>query len=68
MTSWKSLLNGKYPAKAHAKRVAEYISAAGKGKDGVIYLESQKSRMNEDNDQEAPFRSEIFPTLKENPC
>lgn len=57
MTSYKSILDGKYPAKAHAKRVADYIKAAGKGDDGVIYLESQKAHMNEDNDQQAPFRS-----------
>ncbi|KKY14583.1 putative prolidase [Phaeomoniella chlamydospora] len=57
MTNINSALNGKYPAKAHAKRVAEFIAAAGAGgRDGVIYLESQKTHMNEDNDQQAPFR------------
>lgn len=36
---------GKYPAKAHAKRVAEYIFEHGGGDKGVIYLEAQKSKV-----------------------
>jgi hypothetical protein len=37
--------SGKYPAKAHARRVAEFIAENGGPKDGVIYLEAQKTAM-----------------------
>lgn len=50
------VLAGKYPAKSHAARVAKYLLANGKSKDSVIYLEGQKTRMLEDNDEAAPFR------------
>ena len=37
---------GKYPAKAHARKVAEYIQQRhGGSTDGVIYLEGQKTSM-----------------------
>jgi hypothetical protein len=39
------ILNGKYPAKAHAKKVAEYVINKGGNKNGVLYLEGQKLRM-----------------------
>ena len=47
---------GKYPAKAHARRVAAYIRNHGFTGDGVIYLEAQKTRLIEDNDEPMPFR------------
>lgn len=50
------LLEGKYPAKDHARRVADQIQASGFGPDGVIYLESQKTRLIEDNDTPQKFR------------
>lgn len=37
--------SGKYPAKAHAKRVADYIRRNGGPDEGIIYLESQKTKM-----------------------
>jgi hypothetical protein len=37
--------SGKYPAKAHARRVADFIAENGGPKDGVIYLEAQKTAM-----------------------
>lgn len=49
-------LETKYPAKAHAKRVGDHIQASGFGPDGVIYLESQKTRLIEDNDTAQNFR------------
>jgi Xaa-Pro dipeptidase len=52
----EKVLKGKYPAKAHAKKVAEWILAKGGDRNGTIYLEAQKQRLNEDNDGEAPFR------------
>lgn len=36
---------GKYPAKAHARRVAEFIAQNGGPKEGIIYLEAQKTAM-----------------------
>jgi hypothetical protein len=50
MSSTDSILKGKYPAKNHAKRVANYLQAAGYPNEGIIYLESQKTRLIEDND------------------
>lgn len=37
--------SGKYPAKAHARRVAEYIRQNGGADGGIIYLEAQKTHM-----------------------
>jgi Xaa-Pro dipeptidase len=56
MTSTDKILKGKYPAKDHAKRVASYLQNAGYPKEGTIYLESQKTRLIEDNDEPVPFR------------
>ena len=57
MSSTDEILKGKYPAKAHARRVAEYIQTRGFPSDGVIYLESAHTHMIEDNDEAVPFRS-----------
>lgn len=56
MTSTEGILTGKYPAKAHARRVVEYLRQNGFQGDGVLYLEAQKTKMIEDNDSEQPFR------------
>jgi hypothetical protein len=45
MASDFGILKGKYPAKAHAKRVAKFILDQGGDKNGVLYLEGQKVRM-----------------------
>ncbi|KAL4869962.1 putative Xaa-Pro aminopeptidase pepP [Aspergillus spectabilis] len=55
MTSLDAILATKYPAKAHARRVAEGLKALGHG-GGAIYLEAQKTRLIEDNDEPVPFR------------
>lgn len=55
MASYETALKGKYPAKAHAKKVIEYMRKQGKTVNGVLYLEGQKTKMIEDNDGEAPF-------------
>lgn len=54
-----SILKGKYPAKAHCAKVAAYLKETVKD-DGParIYLQGQKTRMIEDNDEPQPFRSE----------
>ena len=51
-----NILTGKYPAKAHAAKVAAYLQSKHANADGVIYLEGQKTRMIEDNDEPQPFR------------
>lgn len=56
MASMDSILAGKYPARAHARRVAEYIRAHGHSGPGIVYLEAQKTRLIEDNDEAMPFR------------
>ncbi|KIW05875.1 hypothetical protein, variant 2 [Verruconis gallopava] len=60
MTVDLKVLDGKYPAKAHAKRVKEWIVANGGDGSGVLYLEGQKQKYNEDSDQEAPFRQRRY--------
>lgn len=55
-TSTEKILQGKYPAKEHAKRVADLIRKHGGGDGGIVYLEGQKTRMIEDNDEAMPFR------------
>ncbi|KAL3473645.1 putative Xaa-Pro aminopeptidase pepP [Aspergillus californicus] len=55
MTSLDAFIATKYPAKAHARRVAEGLKAFGY-RGGAIYLEAQKTRLIEDNDEPVPFR------------
>lgn len=56
MASVDTILAGKYPAKAHARRVVEYIKKKNPNATGTLYLEGQKTRMIEDNDSEMHFR------------
>lgn len=37
--------SGKYPAKAHARRVARWIADNGGPSSGVIYLEAQSTKI-----------------------
>ena len=60
MQETDDILKGKYPAKAHAKKVVHYLLSKGAASDGIIYLEGQKTRMIEDNDGEAPFRYQAY--------
>ncbi|KAL1958089.1 hypothetical protein VTO42DRAFT_5129 [Malbranchea cinnamomea] len=52
----ENILAGKYPAKAHARRVATALRNLGQGDSGIIYLEGQKTRLLEDSDEAMPFR------------
>ena len=52
----EATLKEKYPAKAHCRRVAKYLTDQGLPRDGVIYLEAQKTHMVEDDDQAMHFR------------
>lgn len=56
MADFVTVLKGKYPAKAHARRVVEYIRKKNPNVTGTLYLEGQKNHLLEDNDSEAPFR------------
>ncbi|KAF8245627.1 putative Xaa-Pro aminopeptidase [Wilcoxina mikolae CBS 423.85] len=57
MSTIPSILSTKYPAKAHCEAVANYIRRLRPDvTDGLIYLESGKSTLFEDCDQEATFR------------
>jgi len=58
--NYEHVLDGKYPAKEHARKVARWIVERGGDKKGTIYLEAQKQRFNEDNDGEAPFRQRRY--------
>lgn len=55
-TNIEVILQGKYPAKAHCRKVASYLTDQGLPRDAVIYLEAQKTRMVEDDDQAMHFR------------
>ncbi|RYP07787.1 hypothetical protein DL764_002292 [Monosporascus ibericus] len=50
------VLKGKYPAKAHAKRVAEYIRSKIPDATGIIYVEGRADALLEDSDEPVPFR------------
>lgn len=55
-SSVDAILAGKYPAKAHARRVVDYIKKTKADAAGVLYLEGQKTRLIEDNDEPVHFR------------
>ncbi|KAI1760662.1 peptidase M24, structural domain-containing protein [Hypoxylon sp. FL1150] len=52
----EKVLAGKYPAKAHTKRVVEYIRAKIPDATGVLYLEGRADKLLEDSDEPVPFR------------
>ena len=61
MSNTESILKGKYPAKAHCAKVAAYLAEKTKQKGlSRIYLEGQKTRMIEDNDEPQPFRYAVL--------
>lgn len=51
-----TVLKGKYPAKAHAKRVVEYIHKKIPDATGILYLEGRVDNLLEDSDEPVPFR------------
>ncbi|OWP07479.1 hypothetical protein B2J93_5008 [Marssonina coronariae] len=60
MADVETILAGKYPAKAHAKRVVEWMRKTDPDVSGILFLEGQKTRMIEDSDSEAPFRQRRY--------
>ncbi|KAI9733724.1 MAG: hypothetical protein M1818_007138 [Claussenomyces sp. TS43310] len=61
MRDLDTILAGKYPAKAHARRVTDYIRKSSPHAQGVIYVEGQKTRLIEDNDETVPFSGCALP-------
>ncbi|KAF2260705.1 putative Xaa-Pro aminopeptidase [Lojkania enalia] len=57
---YEDVLRGKYPAKQHARKVKEWILEKGGDAKGTVYLEGQKMKLLEDNDEAAPFRQRRF--------
>ncbi|KAK2601967.1 hypothetical protein QQS21_004480 [Conoideocrella luteorostrata] len=57
---FEAVLKGKYPGKAHAKRVVDQIRKAKPDANGVIYLEARMTKLQEDNDSPEPFRQRRF--------
>lgn len=51
-----NVLKGKYPAKAHAKRVVQMLREKGAASNGILYLEGRHTKMIEDNDGPEHFR------------
>jgi Xaa-Pro dipeptidase len=66
----EAILKQKYPAKAHARKVVSYLkndlnkssSSLSENvlKSSILYLEGGPKMMNEDNDQESPFRQRRY--------
>ncbi|KAK4667736.1 uncharacterized protein QC764_001330 [Podospora pseudoanserina] len=57
---YNKILQGKYPAKQHAKRVSDYIRDKIPNATGVLYLEGRATKMIEDNDSEEHFRQRRY--------
>ncbi|GAB1319908.1 Xaa-Pro aminopeptidase [Madurella fahalii] len=57
---YDTILQGKYPAKRHAKRVVEYIRSKVPDASGVLYLEGRATKLIEDNDEAEPFRQRRY--------
>lgn len=56
MNQTTEILQKRYPAKAHAARVAEHLGATS----GILFLEGQKTRLIEDNDEPVLFRQRRY--------
>ncbi|UNI19347.1 Xaa-Pro dipeptidase [Purpureocillium takamizusanense] len=59
---FEAVLKGKYPAKAHARRVVDVLrpKATPQVDSGVFYLESTRTKLQEDNDSAEHFRQRRF--------
>lgn len=56
ISSPESVLKGKYPAKAHARRVVDHIRGKLPDATGVLYVEGRMTKLLEDNDEPEHFR------------
>ncbi|KAK5989670.1 putative Xaa-Pro aminopeptidase [Cladobotryum mycophilum] len=57
---FEAVLKGKYPGKSHAKRVIDLIREKNPNANGVLYLESRHTKLQEDNDSPEHFRQRRF--------
>ncbi|KAF4511641.1 hypothetical protein G6O67_003420 [Ophiocordyceps sinensis] len=57
---FEAVLKGKYPAKAHGKRVVDIIRRNTPGATGVLYLEGRMTKLQEDNDSPEHFRQRRY--------
>lgn len=53
---FEAVLEGKYPAKAHARRVVDLLRSKMPDATGVLYLEGRRTKLQEDNDSPEHFR------------
>ena len=53
---FEAILKGKYPAKAHAKRVVDLMRKRKSNLTGVLYLKGRFEKLQEDNDSPEHFR------------
>ncbi|KAF3354356.1 hypothetical protein VdG1_07821 [Verticillium dahliae VDG1] len=60
MSDYETILKGKYPAKDHAKRVADYIRSKVPSANGILYLEGRHTKLEEDSDHPEPFRQRRY--------
>lgn len=60
ISSPESVLEGKYPAKAHARRVVDHIRGKLPDATGVLYVEGRMTKLLEDNDEPEHFRQRRF--------
>ncbi|KAL9948163.1 hypothetical protein D7B24_005521 [Verticillium nonalfalfae] len=60
MSDYETILKGKYPAKDHAKRVADHIRSKVPGANGILYLEGRHTKLEEDSDHPEPFRQRRY--------
>lgn len=58
--NFDAVLEGKYPAKDHAKRTIELIRKEIPDANGLLYLEARHTKLLEDNDSPEPFRYPPF--------
>uniref|UniRef100_A0A8H7MY46 Aminopeptidase P N-terminal domain-containing protein n=1 Tax=Bionectria ochroleuca TaxID=29856 RepID=A0A8H7MY46_BIOOC len=58
--NFDAVLEGKYPAKNHAKRTVELIRKEIPDASGLLYLEARHTKLLEDNDSPEPFRQRRF--------
>ncbi|KAK1249657.1 hypothetical protein MKX08_009660 [Trichoderma sp. CBMAI-0020] len=57
---FEAVLKGKYPGKAHARRVVDLMRKKDPQASGVLYLEGRHTKLLEDNDSPEPFRQRRF--------
>ncbi|KAL0932456.1 XAA-Pro dipeptidase (metallopeptidase family M24) [Colletotrichum truncatum] len=57
---YETVLKGKYPAKAHARRVADIVKSKVPHASGILYAEGRMTKLIEDNDEPEPFRQRRY--------